>query len=46
MSGLLVMQSKIVLHFISKEVPSEGSIVFKGRGGGEGREFCSPRGWQ
>lgn len=33
MSGLLVMQSKIVLHFTSKEVPLEGSIVFK-RGGG------------
>lgn len=29
-SGLLVTQSKIVLHFISKEVLLEGSIVFKG----------------
>lgn len=27
-------QSKIVLHFVSKEVPLEGSIVFKGGGGG------------
>jgi hypothetical protein len=39
-SGLLVMQSRIVLHFISKEVLLEGSIVFKNGG------FCSPQGWQ
>lgn len=30
--GLLVMQSKIVLHFVSKEVPLLGSSVFKGGG--------------
>lgn len=28
--GLLVTQSEIVLHFISKEVPLQGSRVFKG----------------
>lgn len=30
-TGLLGTQSKIVLHFISKEMPWEGSIVFKKR---------------
>lgn len=29
MTGLLGTQLRIVLHFISKEMPWEGSIVFK-----------------
>lgn len=37
-TGLLGTQSKIVLHFISKEMPWEGSIVFK-----KGRLLVSPR---
>lgn len=36
-------QSKIVLHFVSKEVPLEGSIVFKGGGGGW---ILLSQGWQ
>lgn len=39
-SGLLVTQSEVVLHFISKEVPVEDSVVFKNGG------FHSPQGWQ
>lgn len=32
MPGLLVTQSEIVLHFISKEVPLQGSSIFEGGG--------------
>lgn len=41
-SGFLVTQSKIVLHFISKDVPLEVSMVSKG----VGRGAWSPQGWQ
>lgn len=48
MSGLLVTQSEVVLHFISKEVPVEDSSVFKKKKQQKtkNRGFCSPQGWQ